>query len=45
MLTIDFWCKKLDWTVQSGEMGVLVNVHPDYLCFDGAVASTKGISN
>jgi hypothetical protein len=23
----------------------LVNVHPNYLCFDGAVASTKGVSN
>jgi hypothetical protein len=44
VLTIDVWCKKLDWMVQNCGMA-LVNVHPDYLCFDGAVASTKGISN
>jgi hypothetical protein len=42
---IDVWCKKLDWTVQNGGMGVDERSSPDYLCFDGAVARTKGISN
>jgi len=33
-------------TGQSRRAGwAFVDVHPDYLCFDGAVASTKGISN
>jgi hypothetical protein len=37
--TIDVWRKKLDWIAQNGGMA-LVNVHPDYLNFDGAVART-----
>jgi len=40
VLTIDVWCKKLDWIAQNGGMA-LVNVHPDYLSFDGAVARTR----
>lgn len=32
--TIDLWKRKLDWVVAHGGM-VLVNVHPDYLAFDG----------
>ncbi len=32
--TIDIWKKKVDWIVSKGGM-VLVNVHPDYLSFDG----------
>lgn len=31
--TIDVWKKKIDWIVQRGGM-VLVNTHPDYMCFD-----------
>ncbi|GAB4342160.1 MAG: hypothetical protein Kow0037_29340 [Calditrichia bacterium] len=33
--TIDLWKQKVDWIVENGGM-VLVNVHPDYLAFDGA---------
>lgn len=32
--TIDVWTKKLDWVASHGGM-VLVNVHPDYISFDG----------
>jgi hypothetical protein len=31
---IDVWKKKLDWIVEKGGMA-LVNVHPDYIVFDG----------
>ncbi len=31
---IDIWKKKVDWIVKKGGM-VLVNVHPDYVAFDG----------
>jgi predicted glycosyltransferase len=31
----DIWRHKLDWIAGHGGMA-LVNVHPDYLCFDGA---------
>jgi hypothetical protein len=34
--TIDIWLRKLDWIAQHGGMA-LVNVHPDYLCFDSAM--------
>jgi hypothetical protein len=33
--TIDIWKKKVDWIVSRGGM-VLVNVHPDYIAFQGA---------
>ena len=33
--TADIWLQKLDWIARHGGMA-LVNVHPDYLCFDGA---------
>jgi hypothetical protein len=33
--TIDIWLRKLDWIAQHGGMA-LIDVHPDYLCFDGA---------
>jgi hypothetical protein len=32
--TPDIWLQKLDWVAQHGGMA-LVNVHPDYLYFDG----------
>ena len=32
--TIDLWRKKLDWVASHGGMA-LVNVHPDYVSFDG----------
>jgi hypothetical protein len=32
---IDIWRKKLDWIAERGGMALL-NVHPDYLCFEGA---------
>lgn len=32
--TIDLWKKKLDWVASHGGMA-LVNVHPDYMSFDG----------
>ncbi|HKQ37660.1 MAG TPA: hypothetical protein VJ063_06245 [Verrucomicrobiae bacterium] len=31
---IDIWRQKLDWIAQRGGMALL-NVHPDYICFDG----------
>ena len=31
---IDIWKKKLDWIAERGGMALL-NVHPDYTCFDG----------
>ena len=31
----DIWKRKLDWIVEKGGMA-LVNVHPDYMAFDGA---------
>ena len=34
--TADIWLQKLDWIARHGGMA-LVNVHPDYLCFDGAM--------
>ncbi|PYK81014.1 MAG: hypothetical protein DME38_01390 [Verrucomicrobia bacterium] len=37
--TANIWLQKVDWIARHGGMA-LVNVHPDYLCFDGAVART-----
>ena len=34
---IDIWKRKLDWVVEQGGM-VLLNTHPDYMCFEGAAA-------
>jgi glycosyltransferase involved in cell wall biosynthesis/peptidoglycan/xylan/chitin deacetylase (PgdA/CDA1 family) len=31
---IDIWKKKLDWVAEQGGM-VLLNTHPDYMCFEG----------
>jgi glycosyltransferase involved in cell wall biosynthesis len=31
---IDIWKRKVDWLVEHGGM-VLLNTHPDYMCFDG----------
>jgi peptidoglycan/xylan/chitin deacetylase (PgdA/CDA1 family) len=31
---IDFWTRKVDWIAEQGGM-VLVNTHPDYMCFNG----------
>jgi hypothetical protein len=36
--TADIWKRKLDWVAQRGGMA-LVNVHPDYLGFDGQPSS------
>ena len=33
--TPNIWLQKVDWIARHGGMA-LVNVHPDYLCFDGA---------
>ena len=33
--SIDIWRRKLDWIAERGGMA-LVNVHPDYMCFEGA---------
>ncbi|MDR0306534.1 MAG: hypothetical protein LBI42_06825 [Chitinispirillales bacterium] len=32
--TIDIWKNKIDWIAEQGGM-VLVNTHPDYMCFEG----------
>jgi hypothetical protein len=37
---IDTWIRKLDWVVQHGGLA-LVNVHPDYLSFDGIRRSSE----
>ena len=31
---IDIWKRKVDWIAEHGGM-VLLNTHPDYMCFDG----------
>ena len=31
---IDIWKRKVDWVAEHGGM-VLLNTHPDYMCFDG----------
>jgi glycosyltransferase involved in cell wall biosynthesis len=37
--TPEIWLKKLDWVAEHGGMA-LVNVHPDYLCFEGTPRSS-----
>ncbi len=32
--TIDIWKRKVDWIAEQGGM-VLLNTHPDYMCFEG----------
>jgi len=34
------WTRKLDWVAQHNGMA-LVNVHPDYICFDGELARSR----
>jgi len=41
--SIDIWVRKLDWIAEHGGMA-LVNVHPDYLRFDGEKPSTRTFS-
>jgi hypothetical protein len=38
--TPEIWMRKLDWIAQHGGMA-LVDVHPDYLCFDDAMARPR----
>jgi hypothetical protein len=38
--TIDVWTKKLDWVAAHGGMA-LVNIHPDYMSFDGTPRSSE----
>jgi glycosyltransferase involved in cell wall biosynthesis len=38
--TPEIWLRKLDWVAAHGGMA-LVNVHPDYVCFDGEKSSTR----
>ena len=38
--TIDIWLRKLDWIAKHGGMA-LVNIHPDYLYFNGAVETDE----
>jgi hypothetical protein len=38
--TPEIWLRKLDWIAQNGGMA-LVDVHPDYLCFDDAPGSMQ----
>ena len=37
--TPEIWMRKLDWIAQHGGMA-LVDVHPDYLCFDDVIATS-----
>jgi glycosyltransferase involved in cell wall biosynthesis len=36
----EIWTRKLDWIARNGGMA-LVNVHPDYMCFDGEKPSSR----
>jgi D-aspartate ligase len=38
--TPEIWLRKLDWIAQHGGMA-LVDVHPDYLCFDDAITRPR----
>lgn len=38
--TTEIWKKKLDWIVKKGGMALL-NVHPDYLAFDGNASNSE----
>jgi hypothetical protein len=38
--TPEIWMRKLDWIAQHGGMA-LVDVHPDYLCFDDAMTKPR----
>jgi peptidoglycan/xylan/chitin deacetylase (PgdA/CDA1 family) len=38
--TPEIWMRKLDWIAQHGGMA-LVDVHPDYLCFDNAIKTSR----
>jgi peptidoglycan/xylan/chitin deacetylase (PgdA/CDA1 family) len=38
--TPEIWMRKLDWIAEHGGMA-LIDVHPDYLCFDGAAATSR----
>ena len=38
--TIDIWKKKIDWIAERGGM-VLLNTHPDYMCFGGKAADDE----
>ena len=38
--SIDIWLRKLDWIAERGGM-VLLNTHPDYMCFNGGKCSTE----
>ena len=38
--TIDIWLRKLDWIAKHGGMA-LVNIHPDYLYFNGPVETDE----
>lgn len=38
--TPEIWMRKLDWIARHGGMA-LVDVHPDYLCFDNAIATSR----
>jgi glycosyltransferase involved in cell wall biosynthesis len=38
--TIDVWKRKLDWIAEHGGM-VLLNTHPDYMCFAGKQAQDE----
>jgi hypothetical protein len=41
--TPEIWLRKLDWIAQHGGMA-LVDVHPDYLCFDNTIATSREYS-
>src|SRR5438874_3835642 len=38
--TPEIWLRKLDWIAQHGGMA-LVDVHPDYMCFDDAITMPR----
>jgi peptidoglycan/xylan/chitin deacetylase (PgdA/CDA1 family) len=38
--TPEIWMRKLDWIAQHGGMA-LIDVHPDYLCFDDAMTGPR----
>ena len=41
--TIAVWKRKLDWVAEHGGMALL-NLHPDYVCFDGVLVKQREFS-
>lgn len=40
--SVDLWKQKIDWLVEHGGM-VLINIHPDYVCFNGVPKAERAL--